>query len=79
MIRNYLLSVVGIIGFTIYLGSVLWIYFKSYKLAKRNELYASILYPQIGGLFSFLVINATNPYLLKFVFFMDTIFAHSLH
>lgn len=68
LVYNYLLSVVGIIGFTIYLGSVLWIYFKSYKLAKRNELYASILYPQIGGLFSFLVINATNPYLLKFDF-----------
>lgn len=68
MVYNYLLSCVGIVGFTIYLLSVCWIYIKSYFKARVNILYKNILYPQLAGLFAFIVINATNPYLLKFDF-----------
>ncbi len=61
-----LLFQVGIIGFLIYFLSVTWIFFQSIKIVKRNHEFATILLPQVVGLICFLIMNASNPYLLKF-------------
>ena len=68
LVYNYLLSSVGIVGFVIYSYGICWLYVKSFKLSRINLVYCEILIPQLMGLFAFLIINATNPYLLKFDF-----------
>lgn len=68
LVYNYLLSSFGIIGFSVFIASLLWVYIKSFSISKNNKEYMILLMPQIAGLFSFLIINATNPYLLKFDF-----------
>lgn len=56
----------GILGFSIYLISTLWIVYISIKICKKDKQYSPILIPQITALICFLLINFTNPYLLKF-------------
>ncbi|MHA0873440.1 O-antigen ligase family protein [Enterobacter pasteurii] len=55
----------GILGFFIYLSGVLYLFFtliKRVKLVGRN----SFEFCYLSGFISFMIANATNPYLLKF-------------
>ncbi len=61
-----LLSQVGLGGVLIYLFSVLWVFKKAICLVRRNPQYACFIMPGIISLFGFLLINISNPYLLKF-------------
>jgi O-antigen ligase len=69
---NYELSYIallfqtGIVGVIIYTCSILWIVFKSIQLVRKNKENAAILLPLVCTLVSFLLVNATNPYLAKF-------------
>ncbi len=69
---NYELSYIallfqtGIIGLIIYTSSIFWIIFKSIQIARNSSYNAAILLPFICTLISFLLANATNPYLAKF-------------
>lgn len=62
-----LLFQTGIVGFAIYMSLIFWIFYKFYKLRNRvdpemNKFNVSILV----GLTTFLLANATNPYLYAF-------------
>ena len=62
-----LLFQTGIVGFVIYMSLIFWIFYKFYKLRNRidvkmNKYNISILV----GLTTFLLANATNPYLYAF-------------
>ena len=56
----------GIIGFTLYATSIIWIFRMSFKLIKNDKELSGLILPFLSCLFVMLVINATNPYLLKF-------------
>lgn len=61
-----LLFQTGILGFLIYLFSVIWIFIKSILVMKKNQSTIYLLIPQLVALFCFLIVNASNPYLAKF-------------
>jgi len=61
-----LLFQVGIIGFLVYLISIIWMIIKLIQKLKKNQEYSIIILPILVGLICFLIANATNPYLLKF-------------
>lgn len=61
-----LLFHVGIIGFFIYLTSVLWLIMTLVNYLKKYQKYSHLVLPLLVGLLCFLIANATNPYLLKF-------------
>lgn len=53
----------GIIGFSIYLSGVVWIYWMSLKIVRSRDHLALYVLPMIVGMTGFLIANATNPYL----------------
>jgi O-antigen ligase len=61
-----LLFQLGIVGFLVYVSSVLWLVYQMVSLSKRYSDLARLLIPMTVGLLSFLTMNATNPYLGKF-------------
>jgi O-antigen ligase len=61
-----LLMNVGIIGFLVYTGAVVWIGLKGFQLSRRDAEFAKLFIPLITALCAFLIMNATNPYLAKF-------------
>jgi len=61
-----LLMNVGLIGFLIYAGAVVWIALKGICLSRKNVEFAKLFIPLMTSLCAFLVMNATNPYLGKF-------------
>ena len=56
----------GIVGFLIYFGSIIWLVYKAVLISKNNSEIGKIAIPATVALLSFLIANATNPYLLKF-------------
>jgi len=63
-----LLFNVGIIGFIIYTGGVIWIYCNLVNIAQSSKKSRYLIIPLLVGMSSFLIANATNPYLGKFDF-----------
>jgi hypothetical protein len=61
-----LLFQVGIVGVIIYVISIFWIIYESIIMCRNNHYFVVFLLPQIAGLICFLLVNASNPYLLKF-------------
>jgi len=61
-----LLMNVGVVGFLIYSLAVLWIAFKGLQISRENQEFSKLFIPLFTALCSFLVMNATNPYLAKF-------------
>ncbi len=61
-----LLFHVGIIGFAIYSTGVLWIIWKSVQIIRSGERMGLYVLPVLVGMLSFLIANATNPFLEKF-------------
>lgn len=61
-----LLFQVGVVGIVIYAGSVLWLYWRSFLLMKKDVNFRLIMIPLLTGMTSFLIANSTNPYLAKF-------------
>lgn len=61
-----LLFQMGVVGFFVYLSSVMWLIYHMIRLSKRYSDLAQLLIPMAVGLLSFLTMNATNPYLGKF-------------
>ena len=61
-----LLFKIGLVGVTVYAVATGWVFYAGIKVARRSELSEAILVPLLAGLAGFLVVNATNPYLLKF-------------
>ncbi len=76
-----LLFQVGIVGMTIYTGSVIWLYLRSIKLIRHNINARLLMIPVLTGLTSFLFASGTNPYLAKFdylwVLFLPIAFLNS--
>lgn len=56
----------GIIGFSVYIGQIIWIIIMSIKIMKFDNELRFYIYPVIVGTVSFLIANATNPYLGKY-------------
>lgn len=56
----------GVAGAFIYAGSIIWVYLQGVRLIYESRSYAPIMLPLLVGLTSFLIANATNPYLPKF-------------
>lgn len=61
-----LLMNVGLVGFFIYAGAVLWVALKGIQLSRKNVEFAMLFVPLNAALCAFLIMNATNPYLAKF-------------
>ena len=61
-----LLMNVGLAGFLVYTGAVVWIALKGIQLSRRDAEFAKLFIPLITALCAFLIMNATNPYLAKF-------------
>lgn len=62
-----LLFQTGIVGFVIYMSLIFWIFYKFYKLRNNIDLMTNKYNVSIlVGLTSFLLANATNPYLYAF-------------
>lgn len=61
-----LLMNVGLIGFLIYSGAIVWIALKGIELSRKDAEFAKLFVPLITALCAFLIVNATNPYLGKF-------------
>ena len=56
----------GILGFLLYGASVCWIYVKSILIIRSSDKIGLLLAPVLVGTTSFLIANATNPYLEKY-------------
>lgn len=65
---NYLLACFGVIGVLIMTLSYLWVIIKSIKMVRKENKYIELILPALSGMIVFLIINASNPYLLKFDF-----------
>jgi hypothetical protein len=63
-----MLDQVGVIGFSIYLISVLYIIIELIKISKKNHEISDIATSINSGMIVFLIVNATNPMLAKFDF-----------
>lgn len=61
-----LLMNVGVIGFIVYAAAVLWIIVKGIKISRKDSAFAKLFVPLVSALCTFLIMNATNPYLGKF-------------
>jgi len=76
-----LLFQVGIVGVVIYSGSVVWLYLRSIRLMRCSLNSRLVMIPVLTGLTTFLIANATNPYLSKFdylwVIFLPIAFLNS--
>lgn len=66
---NALLFHTGIVGILVYGLATLWIMWQLLLIIKSNDIYfIKIAFPTLIGMISFLIGNATNPYLGKFDF-----------
>ena len=61
-----LLFETGIAGVLLYSVATGWIFVAGIRIARRDRRSASMIVPLLAGLLGFLIVNATNPYLLKF-------------
>ena len=61
-----LLYQTGLIGFIIYTFAIIWIFWYSLKAIKSDVYLGYHLIPVLVGTISFLIANATNPYLAKY-------------
>lgn len=68
MVYNYIFACCGVIGFSVYLLSIVWIYKTSIKILRSDNKFNTFLFPQIIGLTIMLCANETNPYLMKLDF-----------
>lgn len=53
----------GLLGFIAYSTGIVWIYMQAISLIRRGDYYAIRIIPLMVGMTSFLIANATNPYL----------------
>lgn len=58
----------GLFGFACYGVGILWIYFMAARIIRSDHWMALYIYPTVVGMTTFLIANATNPYLAKFDF-----------
>jgi hypothetical protein len=61
-----LLYQTGLVGITLYAGAVLWIYLTGIRMIRAGHRFSSYVVPVLTGMTSFLIANATNPYLAKY-------------
>ena len=61
-----LLFQTGVIGFSIYFVSVMWIYWMGFKMIRSGEYLGLCMTPVLVGTSCFLIASATNPYLGTF-------------
>ena len=61
-----LLYQTGLAGLAMYASGILWIYWMGAKIIRRGGAWAQMMLPLLVGMTSFLIANATNPYLAKF-------------
>ena len=61
-----LLFQTGLVGILIYSSAIVWIFVKGIFMMRRIPESAGLLIPTLSGLFCFLIVNATNPYLGSF-------------
>jgi hypothetical protein len=77
-----LLYQVGVVGFSVYALSLIWLFSRCLQIVRRHPIEAGLLLPMLIGLTGFLIANATNPYLLKFDYlwtiFLPVCFLNSL-
>lgn len=82
LVYQYLLASFGLVGMAFLCIPFMWILNKSINIVKRTGSYTELIIPAISGLFVFLIINATNPYLLKFdflwIFFLPIIILNQI-
>lgn len=58
-----LLYQTGLLGFAVYGAGILWIYWRGIDMIRAGGPSAAIMVPCLVGMSSFLIANATNPYL----------------
>lgn len=58
----------GLLGFTLYLGGVVWIYRHGCRMIRSGTWLGLLMLPVLVGMTAFLIGNATNPYLEKYDF-----------
>ncbi|MGL6058135.1 MAG: hypothetical protein ACRC17_07435 [Culicoidibacterales bacterium] len=63
---NALLFQVGLVGMAIYIFLFGWLIERVNRISKNNIELSKFTFPIVIGFMSFLIITATNPYLLKF-------------
>ena len=68
LVYQYLLASFGLLGMLVLCMPFVWVLKTSIDIVKKTGKYAELIIPAISGSFVFLLINATNPYLLKFDF-----------
>lgn len=56
----------GLIGFSVYIGQLVWIVLKLMRISNESLEMKKIAFPIVIGFVSFLITNATNPYLYSF-------------
>jgi hypothetical protein len=61
-----LLFQTGLVGILVYSSAIVWIFIKGISVMRRIPESAGLLVPTLSGLFCFLIVNATNPYLGSF-------------
>lgn len=61
-----LLFETGVLGFSLYSVAVIWIFIAGVRIVRANRQAGQMVIPLLAGLLGFLIVNATNPYLLKF-------------
>jgi len=61
-----LLFQTGLVGLVTYASGIAWIYWMAAKIIRRGGVWAQMMLPLLVGMTSFLIANATNPYLAKF-------------
>lgn len=61
-----LLMQTGVLGVAVYALGILWVTVTALVVTRREDQFGRWLVPMLVGLVSFLIGNATNPYLLKF-------------
>ena len=61
-----LLFQTGVVGVALFSFGIMWIYWAGGKIARLNSEWAGFLLPTLVGMTTFLIANATNPYLIKF-------------
>lgn len=68
LVYHYLLSSFGVVGMAFLSIPFIWVIYQSIKIVRLNKSFSDLIIPSISGLIVFLIINASNPYLLKFDF-----------
>jgi O-antigen ligase len=56
----------GIVGVLFYLAGILWIFWRGVQVIRSGGLPGRLMLPNLVGLFSYLIANATNPYFARF-------------